>query len=200
MRQGDAASVQGGTLPRAEPQSGPERMVFEAFYLKEYRRLVKFALYLNASRHDAEDAVGDAMADAFRRWAEISDPAAWARQAVKNYVIKSKTRGLTRVRERLRERGEGRDESREDARLTVWEDREWVVQLLGSLPSAQREVMALVVDELTPTEIATVLGRDPATIRKRLQAARQRLRSELPRGRQAVAPAATMPASRGEGT
>jgi RNA polymerase sigma factor (sigma-70 family) len=198
VRRVDTASVQTQALPLTKPWPAAEQAAFEVFYREQYRRLVKFAVYLGASMHDAEDAVADTMADAFRRWSEISDPAAWARQAVKNHVVKGKTRGLTRLRDRLREQGECREEGREDARLTVWEDQQWVTQLLSSLPPAQREVMALIVDELTPIEIAAVLGRDPATIRQRLHAARQRLISEVRQERRAAASTLATPAPRRE--
>ena len=51
-------------------------------------------------------------------------------------------------------------------------------RLLGTLPPAQREVMTLAYEGLTGREIATLLGKDPATVRKNLQLARDRLRRD----------------------
>jgi RNA polymerase sigma factor (sigma-70 family) len=66
-----------------------------------------------------------------------------------------------------------------DRMLTVWEDRQWVTQLLNGLPPAQREAMALIVDEYSPTEIAQLLGASPEAVRQRLYVARQRLENEI---------------------
>ena len=60
--------------------------------------------------------------------------------------------------------------------LNVWEDTEWVTQLLDALPPAQREVMALAYDNFTAAEIAEQLGRNEETIRSNLRHARHRLK------------------------
>jgi DNA-directed RNA polymerase specialized sigma24 family protein len=70
----------------------------------------------------------------------------------------------------------------------VWEDQEWVVQVLSSLPAGQRAVMALVVDGFTPAEIAVRLGRSPAAVRQCLMAARRRLRETVAGGVIVAAP------------
>ena len=77
------------------------------------------------------------------------------------------------------ERGAGTAEGRHDRELNLWEDREWVVQLLKTLPSKQAEVMAMVVDDFTPSEIAELLGRSPEAVRQSLREARQRLKRAL---------------------
>lgn len=156
-----------------------ELAAFEAFYRQNYRLLVKIAMYVGAAGDDAEDAADEAMTEVFRRWAEIRNPLAYARRAVVTHFLKGRERGLSRVRSRLRERGEGRQEGREDPGLIVWEDEQWVSQLLRSLPSTQQEVMALVVDEFSPTEIAALVGRNPSAIRQNLAAARRRLEQAL---------------------
>lgn len=59
------------------------------------------------------------------------------------------------------------------------EDGRSVLRLLETLPPAQREVLALAVDGFTPTEIAELLGKTRAAVRKNLQFARERLKHEL---------------------
>jgi RNA polymerase sigma-70 factor (ECF subfamily) len=61
----------------------------------------------------------------------------------------------------------------------MWEDAEWVSQLLNLLPPAQREAMACIVDGWQPTEVAALLGKTASTIRQNLKLARDRLRQEL---------------------
>jgi RNA polymerase sigma factor (sigma-70 family) len=165
--------------PPAPPLSAGELAAFEDLYRKNYRLLVKIAMYMGAGKADAEDAADEAMTEVFTRWRQITSPVAYARRAVVSHFLKNKERGPDRVRARLRERGEGRHEGREDTGLTIWEDTQWVTQLLRSLPPAQREVMALVVDEFPPGEIATLLGRNPPAIRQNLAAARRRLAQAL---------------------
>ena len=63
------------------------------------------------------------------------------------------------------------------------------MQLLESLPPAQREVLACMIDMLTPQEIAQLLGKTEAAVRQNLCAARKSLLRYL-----AEAPAANSPA------
>jgi RNA polymerase sigma factor (sigma-70 family) len=74
---------------------------------------------------------------------------------------------------------EGRREGQTDRELTVWEDQQWVRQLLESLPPMQRTVMALVVDEFTPAQVAEMLGKTPAAVRQTLRSARKHLKGKL---------------------
>lgn len=53
--------------------------------------------------------------------------------------------------------------------------------LLDGLPAAEREVVALVVDGFTVSEIAAMLGRRPGAVSMRLNRARHRLRRALER-------------------
>ena len=61
----------------------------------------------------------------------------------------------------------------------MWEDSQWVRELLNSLPPRQQEVMALIIDEFRPAEIAALLGKDAAAVRQNLLAARRRLRTAI---------------------
>ena len=66
-----------------------------------------------------------------------------------------------------------------DGSPNVWEDWQWVAQMLSTLPSALREVFELVLAELDTKEIAGLLGKTPATIRQNLAHARRRLKANL---------------------
>jgi RNA polymerase sigma factor (sigma-70 family) len=64
------------------------------------------------------------------------------------------------------------------------EDSEQVGQVrayLAGLPPAQREVMALTIDDYSPIEIAHMLGKKPETVRANLREARRRLEQMFPR-------------------
>jgi RNA polymerase sigma factor (sigma-70 family) len=146
---------------------------FEDFFRSAYRKLVACVMYLGATKDEAEDAVAASMAEVLRRWAEISDPLAYARTATRSNFIMEKSRP-GRLISRLVERGEVAYEY-QDAGLTVWEDSQWVKQLLDTLSPAQREAMTGFMDEYSHAEVARLLGKDPAAVRQNFQAARRRL-------------------------
>jgi RNA polymerase sigma factor (sigma-70 family) len=180
----DKGLAQATPTPRAEHRATPPEG-FTDFFRARYRELLRAAMYAGATRHEADEATATAMKELLRRWGELDDPLAYARRAVVSNFVKEKTRNLDRVRRRQVEQHAGTAEGRKDPGLTVWEDRQWVIQLLDSLPAGQRNVMAFIVDGFTPTEIAALLGRSPAAIRQSLRDARLRLIEALQRERAA---------------
>lgn len=152
------------------------------FFEESYTRLLRFAMYMHATKEEAEDAIESAMIDMLDRWEEIRDPYAYARKAVARELIKQRTRA--RRFAPLAEEGDEHPGRRnhdlaQEERLTVWEDSQWVRELLNSLPPRQQEVMALIIDEFRPAEIAALLGKDAAAVRQNLLAARRRLRTAI---------------------
>jgi RNA polymerase sigma factor (sigma-70 family) len=148
------------------------------FFRASYARLLAFALYMGATREEAEDAIESTMIDMLDRWEKIRNPQAYARKAVTRELIaqRKQSRRFIPLPDEGGEHLGGRDhDPPQEEKLTVWEDIQWVRGLLNSLPRRQQEVMALIVDEFRPAEIATLLGRDPAAVRQNLLAARRRL-------------------------
>jgi RNA polymerase sigma factor (sigma-70 family) len=148
---------------------------FAPFYRDHFRTLLRIAMYAGATLHEAEDATQEAMAEVMRRWYDIVDPLAYAKRAVVTNFIRARTRGMDRTRRRQVERGDGTPAVGEDSGLTLWEDRQWVSQLLDSLPPEQGRVMRFVVEGFTPAQIGAVLGRSSDAVRQSLYAARKRL-------------------------
>lgn len=165
-----------GQVPAASEQD------FENFYRSSYRLLLRDVIFAGGNPHEAEDALSAALVDVFQRWDRIVSPYAYARRAAISNLIKNRQRGLPRVRDRLIEHGAVPGAQEQDLALTAWEDQEWVMQLLDSLPEAQREVLACMIDELTRQEIAQLLGKSEAAVRQNLCAARARLASWLAQG------------------
>lgn len=151
---------------------------FEDFYRRDYRLLLKMALAVGALWDQAQEIVDQTMEDILRQWNEIRHPRAYARRAVLSHVAKQKKREQERLSRTLRG-GHLVQESCQDQELTVWEDEEWVNQVLKPLSPAQREVMEYVVAGLTPSEISELLGKTPEAVRKNLQLARQHLKRRL---------------------
>jgi RNA polymerase sigma factor (sigma-70 family) len=154
---------------------------FEEFFRASFRELVRAAMYAGATKEQAEDAAAKTLADMLSRWTTREWSLAYARKATIHNFIKDKMRERRAV-QLLIERGHvPREEGAEDSQrqLTAWEDEEWVSHMLSRLPSAQREVMKLIVEELDRTEIAETLGKTPEAIRRNLCDARARLAREL---------------------
>ena len=160
----------------------PREQAFEEFFRDAYRPLLRDVMFAGGDLHEAEDALSAAMAEVLRRWDTIDNPRAYARRAAISNLIKDKQRGLPRIRVRLVERGDVSPMQEMDPGLTAWEEKEWVTQLLKSLPPAQREVLACMVDEFTRQEIAQLLGKTEAAVRQNLHAARIRLAACLADG------------------
>lgn len=166
---------------------------FVDFFQKAYRAVMQTVLYAGATYHEAEEAAAAGLEEVFRRWDQVRSPLAYARRAALTSFLKEKERGPGRVRHRMAGHVEARQEGAQDAGLTIWEDRQWVRQVLSSLPPAQREVMAFITDGFTPAEIATMLGKTPQAVRQNLHAARTRLTLELHGLPQAAAPPPNSP-------
>lgn len=155
---------------------------FEELFRSAYQPLLRDAIFAGGNPQEAEDAVSAALAEVFQRWDSIDNPRAYARRATISILIKNKQRGQQRLRERLIQRGEVPAEQDLDPGLAVWEQQEWVIQLLESLTPAQREVLACVIDMFTRQEIAQLLGKTEAAVRQNLHAARKSLSSYLAGG------------------
>jgi RNA polymerase sigma factor (sigma-70 family) len=161
------------------PGVTPREPAFEQFFRDAYQPLLRDIMFIAGNLHEAEDAVCSAMAEVLQRWETIENPRAYARRAAISNLIKARQRGQTRIRERMIARGDVLPDHDPDAGLTAWEEQEWVLLLLKSLPQAQREVLACIVDMFPQREIAQLLGKSEAAIRQNLRAARKRLRSHL---------------------
>lgn len=169
-------------VPAIDPRPDPIALVpppldgFEDFYRASYRDLVVAAMIAGATPEEAKDAASTTMAEMLKRWPVPGHPLRFARKAVVNNFIKAKTRGIPRVASRLVERGHvPHSEGAVDESLTALDDCDWVADVLSNLPPGQREVMQCIADGLDREEIAKLLGKTPATIRRRICDARARL-------------------------
>ncbi|MCU1589611.1 MAG: polymerase, sigma-24 subunit, subfamily [Frankiales bacterium] len=136
---------------------------------------------------DAADLLSDVFVVAWRhRGVSHDNPRLWL-FGVARKVLAAHRRGKqvqNSLAERLREQVvEQYEPSLDDLHVS---------ELLSKLSPSDRELIELMVyDQLTPAEIATVLGRSPGTVRVRIHRARQRLQVHLQAGSQEVDKAAT---------
>lgn len=151
---------------------------FSAFFDAEYHRLVRLILAAGASVEEARDVAQETFLLAFRQWNEVEHPAAWIRRVALRTLFKNQGRSRRGTELVARLPDPGPEQSAEDTVVGLDEEA-MVVRALRLLPPTQRQVMALVIDGLSPTEIAEVLGKTPTTIRSNLRLARKRLQQTL---------------------
>lgn len=170
------------TGPVVQALSQPARVTaFAEFYRARYVEALRVVMYAGASEEQGREAVQQTMLEVFQNWERIDKHWPWTRTAVVNTFIKAKQRDIQRVH--LTACAGHATPAGDDPAMTVWEDTQWVENLLDTLPPAQREVMVYIVGGWRPAEVALLLGKAPATVRKNLQLARDRLKSELQRNR-----------------
>jgi RNA polymerase sigma factor (sigma-70 family) len=189
---GEKAVSGGEAEPTPSAHMSPAEADASAFanlFRDAYQALLRDAIFAGGNYYEAEDAVSAALEEVLRRWDKIENPRAYARKAAISNLIKNKQRGQQRIRARMIQRGDYQLERDLDPGLTVWEEQEWVMQLLESLPTAQREVLACIIDMFPRKEIAQLLGKTDAAVRQNLCAARKSLMSYLAEAGTAKAPA-----------
>ncbi|GLY80528.1 RNA polymerase sigma factor [Actinoallomurus iriomotensis] len=142
---------------------------FDDYFRYDFPRLTGFMVRLGASVQEAEDVAQQAMLDLFRHWADVSAPEAYARIAAKRIYLRSRN-NVKREREAIQVNW-----TQHANHLSFTGDVEYVMGLLTSLPTEQREVMAWTIDGYEPSEIAELTGRTASTVRSHLRHARKKL-------------------------
>ncbi|MDI9471257.1 MAG: sigma-70 family RNA polymerase sigma factor [Bacillota bacterium] len=169
---------------QADGQSATERVVALDGYVNRFGDLLyRIAWVLLGNREDAEDAVQDSCLAWLERGPDFESEEharAWF-----VHVLRNRCRNVLRSRSRHRT-GE-LDAERLAAPATPVEiqdpEARRLFAALLELPLDDRELLTLIALDHSPTECAHLLGLSPATLRKRLERARKRLRRELERGR-----------------
>jgi len=148
---------------------------FDDFFRKEYLRIVRIVMYSGATFEEADEAVSQAMAQAYFSWPLLTNPPAWVSKVALNVHLKqsNKDRRRRTAEERATrldclDRGSPGPQEEPD-------EYERVIALLKRLPAGQRQVMALTFEGYSPMEIAEQLHQKPGTVRSHLRHARDRL-------------------------
>jgi RNA polymerase sigma factor (sigma-70 family) len=158
---------------------------FGLFYKNNSGPVFRALLAGTLNRAAAEDATAEAFARALAHWDTVAshpNPKAWVLRVAWNHHRSSWRRWEARWSVDQQEPSPRPPEP--------WFDPDLVAAIRG-LPQGQREVIVLVAfGELTPAEIAGVLGRAVGTVRSQLFRARMALRQVLddasgPEGRDA---------------
>jgi len=159
-------------------QGTPEVESFEAFYRREYTRMVAIARALLRNGSAAEDLAQESFVTAHRHWARVGrydDPGAWVRRVLINRATSFQRR--LGAEWRAVNRLGGRADETTVPELTpqateVWEE-------VRRLPRRQAQATVLhYVDQLSVEEIGEVMGCSSGAVKSHLHRARNRL-SEL---------------------
>lgn len=155
----------------------PLRESFDAFYLREFPRMVALAVAVSGSRAAGEDLAQEAMMRAHRNWARISQydkPGAWTRRVTINLCTSFLRRTAAESRARVRMLGRSVDLPPEPG-----EDQD-IWRHVAALPRKQRAAVALHYLEDRPVkEIAEILGCSESTAKVHLHRGRQALAMAL---------------------
>jgi RNA polymerase sigma factor (sigma-70 family) len=147
---------------------------FGLFYKDNSGPVFRALLAGTLNQAAAEDATAEAFARALAQWDTVAshpNPKAWVLRVAWNHYRSSWRRWEARWSVDQQQPSPRPPEPRVDPDL---------VAAIRGLPQGQREVIVLVaLGELTPTEIAGVLGRAVGTVRSQLFRARMALRQVL---------------------
>lgn len=164
----DRAHSDPGTVPITES--------FDAFYLREFPKMVALAAAVSGSRLIAEDLAQEAMVKANRQWGRVSGydkPGAWLRRVTINLATSAVRRRAAEAKRFLRLNRGITVPGPEPDDADVW-------RAVGRLPNKQRAAIALYYLEDRPVvEIADALGCAEATAKVHLHRGRQALADAL---------------------
>jgi RNA polymerase sigma factor (sigma-70 family) len=142
--------------------------------------LVGFLLVQGARFTEAADIAQETMTRAYKLWATIDHPKAWARTVASRALA----RNIARIPE------DPREEIAEETLLvpssinvTEWEEHHEILRVLSLLPPRQRQVLAWTFDGYSPAEIGEILGISSETVRANLLKARRALAGHLGSGK-----------------
>ncbi len=156
--------------------SRPE--TFEAFYRREFRRVVAIAYALSGSRAGAEDLAQEAFIAAHRRWDEIGSyekPEAWVRRVVSNMAVSAFRRRRSEAKALARLAGR-----RQEVLPPLEPEHDGFWELVRQLPKRQAQAVALhYLEDLPVIEIADILDCSPNTAKVHLHRGRRALAAKL---------------------
>lgn len=159
----------------------PGERQFDRLFEATYPDLYRYAVRRCPTFEDAEDLVAETFLVAWRRLSELPDGNAarlWLFGTAR-LLLMNQRRAAGRRRELARRlfAAAGRSRPHEPGHAMVAPE---VLAALRSVAEPDREVLLLAAwEDLTPSEIASVLEISPAAARKRLQRARTRFRQAV---------------------
>jgi RNA polymerase sigma factor (sigma-70 family) len=133
---------------------------FEQFYATSYSRMLRLAVALLPTKSIAEDAVQDAFAKVFRKYASIDQPGAYVRRAIVNEATGFfRKRAVASAKEPLIRA----------SLVGEFIDQDVMLRVLDTLPPRQRTALVLrYYEQCSEAEIASILRCRPGTVKSLL--------------------------------
>ena len=149
---------------------------WEDLYKAEMPRLVRYLMkcFGDSDMRDAADAAHNAFVELFTNWDTVRSPRAWLRTVAFRQMLRQNASAEYPL-DVLRHEPATVPAS---ARLELGEETQAVLGGLRRLPLAQRQVLALIYDQFSYSEIAQIMSISQAAVRKNAERARRRM-SEL---------------------
>ena len=170
------ASLRTGAIAteKRDPVAGTLQAEWDACYRAEMPQLIRYLMkcFGESDMRDAADAAQSAFAELFMKWNTVRSPRAWLRTVA--------------FRQMLRQPAEYPLDPHSEpsvlpasSALELREQEQQVLAALRQLPLAQRQVLALVYDQFSCREIAEIIGKNEAAVRKNTERARSAMREIL---------------------
>lgn len=151
---------------------------FDEFYAREYPSIVTLTYALSGSRWAAEDLAQEAFIAAHQRWEQVGGyerPGAWVRHVAANLAASAFRRRISEAKA-LARAAAGQTPSVSE----MSEDGADFWSAVRSLPRRQAQVVALhYLEDLSVTEVASILGTAEGTVKKQLHDGRKALAHRL---------------------
>lgn len=154
---------------------GGDADAFAELYSLVYKDLYRIALCNLRNRHDAADAVSDAVLDAFTSIKNLKDEKAFKAWIVKILTAKIKKKQKEYINNNTQDISDVEQEIRDSSF-----DGLEIMEAIGGLDKEERLVLSLnIVGGYTSDEIAKLCEAKSATIRSKLSRAKIKLRNRL---------------------
>jgi RNA polymerase sigma factor (sigma-70 family) len=170
------ASLRTGAIAaeKRNPVASARQAEWEACYRTEMPQLIRYLMkcFAESDMRDAADAAQSAFAELFTKWDTVHSPRAWLRTVAFRQMLRQPVEYPLDVQLEP-------SVHPASAHLELREQEHQVLAALRRLPLAQRQVMALVYDQFSYSEIAGIVGKSEATVRKNAERARTAMKELL---------------------
>ena len=150
---------------------------WEACYRAEMWPLIRYLMkcFGDSDMQDAADAAQDAFAELLAKWNTVRSPRAWLRTVAFRKMLRQNA-SVEYPLDMLRQEPTIEPAA---AGLELLEVTQAVLGGLRQLPLAQRQVLALMCDEFSCSEIAQITGKSEVAVRKNAERARVKMKGLL---------------------
>jgi RNA polymerase sigma factor (sigma-70 family) len=150
------------------------RAEWDACYRRLMPGVVRYLMkcFGDSDMRDAADAAHSAFTELFAKWDTVRDPRPWLWTVAFRQMLRQNARPGYPL-DMLRQEPTAAPASEQ---LELREETRAVLARLLQLPLAQRQVLALVLDEFSYSEIAQITGMTQDAVRKNVERARRKMK------------------------